>query len=246
MKKTKSIKKKSICVKLKTKCIKKKNKKKCVKKTICAKRKMKCVKRHKKTHKRYSGLPIKTNLMSKALGLSNKPDKNNTTMSQGGAASEPNNVEMEDMTQIYKRRSERFNLYDEHLDGISTQIDQLNTTIPEQSLVLNDRNYKHWDNVYTQSDKKYAKINRDLNDVISNSYYFSNSNIQKANECLRNLALIKVKLVSFKECLYEWLYQSSPPSRSDELTHVTQGSIWDTPMSSYWHMLKTQQSAEPR
>ena len=59
MKKTKCIKKKSICVKLKTKCIKKKNKKKCVKKTICAKRKTKCVKRHKKTHKRYSGLPVK-------------------------------------------------------------------------------------------------------------------------------------------------------------------------------------------
>ena len=57
-------KKKSICVKLKTKCIKNKNKnkKKCVKKTICAKRKMQCVKRHKKTHKRYRVLPVKMRL----------------------------------------------------------------------------------------------------------------------------------------------------------------------------------------
>ena len=141
--------------------------------------------------------------MSKALGLSNKPDKNNTTMSQGGAEGE----EMEEMSQMCGRWFDRFKLYDEHLDGISTQIDQLNTTIPEQSLVLNDRNYNHWDNVYTQSDKKYAELNRDLNDVTSNSYYFSDSNKQKANECLRNLALIKVKLVSFKKCLNEWLFR---------------------------------------
>ena len=84
MKKTKCIKKKSICVKLKTKCIKKKNKKKCVKKTICAKRKTKCVKRHKKTHKRYSGLPVKIRgnvtlpNIGPVFGLFNISDKKNT------------------------------------------------------------------------------------------------------------------------------------------------------------------------
>ena len=207
MKKTKCIKKKSICVKLKTKCIRKKNKKKCVKKTICAKRKTKCVKRHKKTHKRYSGLPVKIRGNVKlpnigpVFGLFNKSHKKNTTATTRQVDPNENNIH-------------KLNHIGHRIKKLNKMLQEYNDDLSSRLLIHDSDVYDIHKDVYTNSNEIYTKIDKDLKDVISTiniSDYVSEDNNEsvilstKVNKFNDDLTSIKRKLVSFNK----WLSNSS-------------------------------------
>ena len=207
MKKTKCIKKKSICVKLKTKCIKKKNKKKCVKKTICAKRKTKCVKRHKKTHKRYSGLPVKIrgNVAPPNIGLVfelfKKSHKKNTTATTRQVDPNENNIH-------------KLNHIGYKIKKLNKMLEEYNDDLSSRFLIRDADVYDIHKDVYTNSNEIYTDIEKDLNIVISTISLFdyvsedNNESVtlsNKVNKFNNDLISIKRKLVSFNR----WLSNSS-------------------------------------